>query len=221
MRINMGAAVADAVTAGLADYGALSRGGHGDDHPPVAPVLASVARGLMDVFRDTDSRAFVTVDTRYAAAIAASGVPDEAAAAVAAPALRARAGLIVWNHRELPRGALEVLPTWEDSAVTAALARLDAFTRACGPDVGGTVRYGLLGVLSRQPLPSEDAVRRTCRIALGDDMEDRRIRLHTGGRVVWRDDRAVRGLVIELLTRDAPTPCQEEADLDLRGLDPA
>ncbi|WP_404386091.1 hypothetical protein [Caenispirillum salinarum] len=210
MRINMGAAVADAVTAGLADYGLWSRGGHGGDHPPVAPVLASVARGLTQVFRQTDSRAFVTLDTRYAAAIVASGVPDEAAAAVAAPALRARAALVVWNHRELPRGALEMLPGWEDSAVTAALARLDAFTRACGPDAGGTVRYGLLSVLSRQPLPSEDAVRRTCRVALGDDMEDGRVRLHESARVPWGEGGSARGLVIELLTDDAPTPCQVE-----------
>lgn len=212
MRVNMGAAVIDGVAAGLTTYGQWSRGGYRDGgHPPVAPVLSCVAQRLMGVFQDTGSRAFITIDTPYAVAITASAELSDAMAAATPPVLDARAGLMVWNHRELPRGALEMLRFWDDNAVMAALGRLSAFTHVCGPDTGGTVRYGLLGVLSSVAFPPDDIVRRLCRAALSDGGENLSVRLHTSEPVAWSRDRSVQGLVIELLTRDAPTPCQQES----------
>lgn len=189
MRLDMPEAIAAGVAMGLRAYGETSRGGRGADRPPVAPVAAAVADHLRAEFVRTDSRAYLTAEVPYGRAVALA----EGAEAAIAPVAARRPALIVWNHRDLPRGAIEILPAWEDPAVTEALAALDAFNRACGPDAGGTVRYGLLVVLSLGPLPPE--------LPAG-------VRPVTAEPVPWADGRTAQAVVLELATADAPTPCQ-------------
>lgn len=204
MRMDMAEAVARAVPQALKDYAVLSGDGRANDRPPVAPVLSGIAEGLIADFVRTESRAYVAVEGPYAAALEAAGFAPPAVLA------GARAGLIVWNHRHLPRGAVEVLPEWDAAAVRDALTRLAAFNAASGPEAGGTVRYGLLVVLSLETLPAESDVRNACGDPAG-------LRVLTPEPVAWDGGRAVRSLVLELATVDAPTPCQLEADGHVAG----
>lgn len=198
MRMDMGAATADAVATALREYGAMSRGGRLADRPPVGLTQGVVARELLAGFVRTESRAYVTLETRYADAIAHAGLPRPTS--LPPVLMTARASLLVWNHRDLPRGALEILPQWDPNAVVASLARLGAFNQACGPEAGGTVRYGLLAILSAGPLDT-GAVEELCIGLAGDD-----VRLHPVTAADW----GASGVVVEIPTADAPTPCQED-----------
>lgn len=202
MRMDMGAATVAAVTAALSEYGAMSRGGRLADRVPVGLTLAVLARELLAGFERTESRAYVTLETRYADALAASGLPRPTS--LPPVLMTARAGLMVWNHRDLPRGAVEVLPQWDPNGVVAAIARLTAFNSACGPDTGGTVRYGLLVILSAATLDAAP-VEELCRALAGDEA-----RVLPVAPVEWADGRRAGGFIVEIATADAPTPCQQD-----------
>lgn len=198
MRMDMGAATAEAVTVALREYGGMSRGGRLCDRPPAGLTQAVVARELLTGFARTESRAYVTLETRYADAVANAGLPRPTSLP---PVLTtARAALVIWNHRDLPRGALEIVAGRDVDAIIAAMARLTAFNTACGPDAGGTVRYSLLVIVSADPLDLA-AVEQACGAAAGEAA-----RVLPAGETDWGGC----GLVVEIPTADAPTPCQED-----------
>lgn len=198
MRMDMGRATADAVAAALREYGEISRGGRLCDRPPAGFTQGVIARELLAGFVRTESRAYVTLETRYADAVANAGLARPTR--MPPVLMTARASLMVWNHRDLPRGALEILPQWDPNALVATLARLTAFNEACGPEVKGTVRYGLLAILSAGPLESGPVEE------LATGVAGEAVRVLTVEPVSWGGC----GLVLEIPTADAPTPCQEE-----------